>query len=336
MNRKMDVGRLPSDFQKTFVDKILEILRHGGNIQLAGIPGSGKTVMLSRLAEREDLVDFKFFYFDFNLLIEKNVKSVLEFLAQVLGEADFEKGLERIMEQDKMVVLIMDGFDRVISRELEPVYRVLKAMMNRWRYKLCYLFAVDSKLVNFEELDFLGGLGSALCEHVLDLPMLERKDAWIFMETDEKQLGIKLSEEEKEKIYYLSGGLMRTIRRLMDAKAKGTEVSSDANLNFHLADLAKWMKAEGRSDYGNFPLLKSFIEEKGGELTALENKLWQEMLLRKSELISKDELIRGVWGEKVETEISYHALDQLIHRLRKKIGSGKIKTVFGRGYKIGL
>lgn len=330
----MDIGRLPSDFQGRFIDKILEILRRGGNIQLAGIPGSGKSVMLSRLAKREDLTEFKFYYFDFNLLVEKDIKAVLEFLAKVLGEDDFEKGLNKVIEQEKITVLILDGFDRLISRDLEPVYRVLKAMNNRWRYRLCYLFAVDSKLVDFGRLDFLGGLGSALCENILDLPMLWKEDAWMLMEAEGEHLGIGLREKEKEEIFYLSGGLMRTMRRLIDAKAKGVEPKDDDNLNFHLADLAKWMKEEGRSDYERFPLLKSFIEEKEGDLTALEEKLWQEMLKRKDGLIDKDELIRSVWGEEGGTEISYHALDQLVHRLRNKVGRGKIKTVFGRGYRI--
>lgn len=316
------------DFQKDFIEKILKILRRGGNIQLVGLPGSGKTVLLSRLARREDLTEFKFFYLDLNLLVDKSVGAVMNFISEAIKEDNFKEG--------KKVVIIFDGFDNLIDKSLEPVYRVLKAMMNRWRYRLCYLFAVDSKLVDFENLEFLGGLGSALCENIMELPMLNKRDAWIFMETNSQQSGINLCEKEKEEILYLSGGLMRTMRRLMDAKAKGIEPSQDMNLKFHLEELAKWMKTEGVDGFDRFPLLKSLMEAEkvGKELTAEENKLWQAMLKRKGSLIDKEELIRELWGERAACEISNHALDQLIHRLRKKMGKTKIKTVFGRGYKI--
>lgn len=75
------------------------------------------------------------------------------------------------------------------------------------------------------------------------------------------------------------------------------------------------------------------------QLTSSEFKLFKFLIENKDKILTKEEIINSVWGEKTTTlGVTDQALDQLIFRLRKKIESNPtkpqyIQTVKGRGFK---
>ena len=75
------------------------------------------------------------------------------------------------------------------------------------------------------------------------------------------------------------------------------------------------------------------------QLTSSEFKLFKFLILNKDKILTKEEVINSVWGEKTTTlGVTDQALDQLIFRLRKKIENNPnkpqyIQTVKGRGFK---
>jgi DNA-binding winged helix-turn-helix (wHTH) protein len=77
------------------------------------------------------------------------------------------------------------------------------------------------------------------------------------------------------------------------------------------------------------------------KLTSSEFKLLKKLVENKDKILTKDEIINAVWGDKTTTlGVTDQALDQLIFRLRKKIETNPNKpeyiiTVKGRGFKLG-
>lgn len=76
------------------------------------------------------------------------------------------------------------------------------------------------------------------------------------------------------------------------------------------------------------------------QLTSSEFKLLKKLIENKDKILTKDQIINAVWGEKTTTlGVTDQALDQLIFRLRKKIEINPNKpehilTVKGRGFKL--
>ena len=75
------------------------------------------------------------------------------------------------------------------------------------------------------------------------------------------------------------------------------------------------------------------------QLTSSELKLLKYLMLNSEKIVSKEEIINAVWGDKTTTlGVTDQALDQLIFRLRKKIekfpnNPESIITIKGRGFK---
>lgn len=72
------------------------------------------------------------------------------------------------------------------------------------------------------------------------------------------------------------------------------------------------------------------------KLTATELRLMIYILNRKNEAISKDDLLKSVWGQNVELET--RVTDETVRRIRKKLkavnSTTLIRTLWGYGYKL--
>ncbi len=67
------------------------------------------------------------------------------------------------------------------------------------------------------------------------------------------------------------------------------------------------------------------------ELTVTEFRLLETFLLHRGEVLTRDQLIQTAYPE--DTYLNDRAIDCHIKRLRKKIGSERIETVYGLGYR---
>ena len=67
------------------------------------------------------------------------------------------------------------------------------------------------------------------------------------------------------------------------------------------------------------------------QLTVTEFRLLQTFLQNPSQVLSREQLIQAAYPEDIY--LNDRAIDCHIKRLRKKIGSEKIETVYGLGYR---
>ncbi len=65
-------------------------------------------------------------------------------------------------------------------------------------------------------------------------------------------------------------------------------------------------------------------------LSPLESALFMWMKLHKGDVLTRESLLKNVWGFKSIGET--RTVDMCIQRLRRKIGPERIKTVHGKGY----
>ena len=65
-------------------------------------------------------------------------------------------------------------------------------------------------------------------------------------------------------------------------------------------------------------------------LTRTEYDVFQWMLRHQGNVVSRDALLRNVWGFPEEADT--RSVDMCIRRLRAKIGFGAIRTIYGKGY----
>ena len=65
-------------------------------------------------------------------------------------------------------------------------------------------------------------------------------------------------------------------------------------------------------------------------LTRTEYALYQWMRRHRGTLVTRDALLKNVWGFPGTADT--RSVDMCVRRLRAKIGDGTIRTVYGKGY----
>jgi hypothetical protein len=286
-------------------------MKKGINLQLVGLPGSGKTLFFRSLAVDSDV----FYHIDGNLLTEKGWGDLLDRLEKVKGDGN------------KMVVLV-DSFEEIAEKILSAY--------DQYRDYVTFVFSVEKEVQT----------GSS-CDVFYMKPFSEAETGWFAG-------GFGGKGSVGKEILNMAGGYPAIIKRLSALVEGGKNLEEVVDKPWEYADLSyqleeifrsvgsqEAMKKYGLVDSdGNFvsKVLGNFVKHKGGkgdeELTALESKVFKSLSGRKGEVVERDELIGRVWGNDADSDISDHALDQLIHRLREKLKKDglEIKTIKGRGY----
>lgn len=69
-------------------------------------------------------------------------------------------------------------------------------------------------------------------------------------------------------------------------------------------------------------------------LSPMEYGVFTMLILNAGEVVSREKLLRDVWGYNDDPSIATRSVDMCIQRLRSKIGSESIESVYGEGYKL--
>ena len=142
--------------------------------------------------------------------------------------------------------------------------------------------------------------------------------------------------------------LVLTARSTWSEKVKGLRAGADDYLAkpFHMEELIARVEALIRRDKGAVRTLLACGEvqldtttgqvTRHGEavvLTALEHRLLAYLLYRAGAIVSKAELTEHIYDQSFDKDSN--VIEVLVNRLRKKFGTGFIKTRRGLGYVVG-
>jgi two-component system, OmpR family, response regulator len=78
---------------------------------------------------------------------------------------------------------------------------------------------------------------------------------------------------------------------------------------------------------------RAWVKGEEAPITAREWSILELLVSRSGRVVSRGELLEGVWGD--ESESSSQSLDTLIARIRRKLDPRLIRTVRGEGYVVG-
>lgn len=250
--------------------------------------------------------DVSFIYEDWSLYVENPNKLKVK--------------IENIIETTKgKLCFVLDEFDLNFGNSFALFLRGLRS---KYKDRICYIFGLKTieQLKNVEkDLDFLIG------KNILEIGPLNFSDFSFAASDIAKTLNIKLNLNEIKSLYHKTDGL------ISDARKELQILSQKKNY----ATLAYKEKKELVFKLGEIVFLEKVITY---TFTKSEEQILKRLLGEKGKLITKDELAK-VLSPKTEGEgVSDESIDQVIHRLRKKLNNlettTRIETITGRGYMI--
>jgi energy-coupling factor transporter ATP-binding protein EcfA2 len=308
----------PEDFQKITLKRVMVLLEKNKNVQLIGLKGSGKSILLRAIRQMPEFKSaYKIFTVDLNLLAGFTMSDFRDLIKHEVGGE-----IETAFEDGGKVLFLIDSFDHVYKKLPEAV-NMLKGIEDKYRDYVSFIFTLEKPVLGRA---FLG-------EAVYMEPLGGADFEWFWK-------GIGGVNKYKAMIYKASGGFMALIKRLNEIAEAGEDVAdaignprSYTHLNYQLQVIKEGL--DGELPEG-IPIYESFIN--GGDsfrdLTKLEHKAFEFLQKNEGRITDREELIKAVWGENAGIDVADHALDQLIHRLKNKVKSkAGIETVRGRGYR---
>jgi hypothetical protein len=332
---------VPTTFRSFTTAEIQTSIRAGKNLQLVGPIGSGKSFYLRFLTL--SLPNFQ--YIDLDLIPEKNSNSIISYLQPFF----------QFPNSDSKVIAF-DSFETLASPALADLHNWLFSQYNLHRYQLSYIFASNLPIISLKKLETFHHLDQLISQKIVYLPPLSYDDAIWFIDDCMARIDKKLTLNQKENYFKLSGGYMQTLKRLVEAEE---DFQHDIHLNYHLEKLYRNLKPvlsdktlltkmgflDPQGGFSNL-ILGDFIRRQitppplplSDLLTSGELKVYRYLMDHPNLLCSREDLIGVVWGSSLHPEASDHALDQLVHRLKNKISKHsptiKIETIRGRGHRL--
>lgn len=313
------------DFPKDFCGEIKEGIeaarRKRINVQLVGLAGSGKSLILRSLL----LMD-GFYGVDGNLFTEKKV-------------LDLTDKLEEFKQKGEIGVVLVDSVKDELMNTIMSLY-------GQYRNHVIFVFSTQKEIQIKSRYE------------VIYIEPWKKSDMEWFLESLVGESGVDINSTVINEIIVNSGGFAGIAKRLFELVVAGETVEKIGEQPWRYTRLAYQLesivKGVGvvRNDYielfkkyylvdknGNFlsKVLENFVKhlsEAKSYLTAEEHKLMVFLEKNKGEIVDREKIIVAIWGENANGEIADHALDQLMHRLRNKvkIDGVEIETVRGRGY----
>lgn len=270
---------------------------------------------------------------------------------QVKIQEEISNEIKTLTVKGKLII-VFDHIQELNFPELKPFFIFLSNLTRIFAPKIVFIFVTTSSLVTPKQLENFGPLSHTITENIVANQLFNKYDALWFISEIEKQLGFKLENSQKEKIISLSGGMPRMIKRLAEFVKRGhniEELEVNPNCDLTLSLLFSELLEYKNTNQNEIPILSSYLKTKcRGEskelfknimfnkrVTKNEEKVLRTLITNKNKIVSRENGIVAIWGEN-GLDVSDHAYDQIVHRLRSKLSDSEtkveIETVRGRGH----
>lgn len=337
---------LPNNFREDFLKRLFQVVKSAESGMIIGPAGIGKTLTLELLEEKA----IQKLY-----LPNGEITCVHLNLQSVSAEEIANKFTSLDLSPASKLLIIADNAEALESEKGRSLIQRLKDIREQYRPQTTILLAAERNVLGTEAFSENSSLRSILMENILYISPLNEIESKSFAQAIAKQMSFKLSEKLLKKLVESSGGAPRIIKRLVKLAQTDEKhlleilenPSLDQKLSFDLESLAIFTHSNPNYSF-NSPLLstlrpKTETKDKiagvqfSTTLTKQEFALAKTLIENKGELIGREEMIKAIWPTNLY-ETSEHALDQMIHRLKKKLESATPKctlvTYRGRGAKI--
>lgn len=309
---------LPETFQADFLKKVFRLINQSESGLMIAPAGMGKTLVL-------DLLETK---------LQKETVLRLDLTGP---------NWSNLSNSSNSLVIIGDNAEALTKETVQK----LKSLREKNRSQTSIILAAERNVLESSAFSENSSLRSILMENILYLPPLSEADSKAFAKAIAKQANANLTAKHLDQIAKQSGGAPRIIKRLVKLTLSGENPATDAKLQFDLETLVSFKEQNPGYplDVSKFAKSDQFAKSKDvvGEISFQKSLTKQEFALAKilieakGELVDREAMIKAIWPNN-RYDTSEHALDQMIHRLRKKMESSTPKctltTYRGRGAKL--
>ena len=133
----------------------------------------------------------------------------------------------------------------------------------------------------------------------------------------DKIIGLEMGSDDYLAKPYSTKELILRVNKLISRIYKDNEPSNEIVYESYVVDLNKRAAREDNKEI---------------KLTTLEFDLLLLFLNNKNRTFSREEILKNIWGE--DYFGSDRAVDDLVRRLRKKMGKLNVSTIYGYGYRL--
>ena len=317
----------------TIKEEIQLILDKGESVQFVGLSGMGKSHILR---------EFNAIFIDASLLYPVDYITLLKNFAQGFNVStksensiEIQKLISDKIENSKITIVI-DGFEKIIKPDFTQFFNFLKRLRDIHKPKLNYVFSVSMvEPVNHEQNMILGDLYQLVQDNVVYARPYSKET----FENEVKNDFINLvgNNTNYNELYKKTGGIVSLVKAVLK--------QNDLLINSQIYEMknkiknasVKSLEKQGlvNSDGQIISSLLRTDLDQLSSLTVLESLLFNVLKENINTVISKDKICESVYPEvKNKNGISDSSIDQLVHRLKKKIKEFKIENQHGIGYKL--
>ena len=254
----------------------------------------------------------------------------------------------------KGIVVIINADENDVNN-----LQVIQSLINlRTLLGLDFTYIVYGYINVFNHIFLKEKLGEVITRRILKVLPLKDNDIDTMIKRQESLFSVRLTQSQKQKVRYFSGGnagLIKTlVMQISEQKNWQEPDMDDEKLIWRISRLFFGLTEEQLSKFKNFknftstnkdfkvlrdfgylvfekgqskpftPLCELFLSEKkidnlNNLLTDSEAKILDKMLINKDKYISREELARLIWGPNFLNHYSDYALDKHISNLRKKL-----------------
>jgi len=317
-------------------EEIQSIIDRGESVQFVGLTGMGKS---------HTLREFSTIFIDASLLYPADYTTLLKNFAQSFdiktkseNSIEIQKLISEKIKVDKITIII-DGLEKIIKPEFTQFFSFLKRLRDIHKPNLNFIFSVSSlKPIGFEQNIILGDFYPIVQENVIYAKPIPKD---IFRQSVKNDFPNYITNEtDYDKLYSLTGGIVSLVK----AKLKDNQLLLDSQV-FEIKNQIQNVSLEDLQKHGLLnengqiisELLQTNIVSSLNKLTVLESLLFNILLENINTVVSKDSICESVYPEvKNKNGISDSSIDQLVHRLKKKLIDSKysIENKHGFGYKL--
>lgn len=335
----------PPTYRAKEVQAVLAAVSAGECVSLVGLSGAGKSNLTGFLAARMQAAHLpEFLLADCNRLTEPSAAGLWNLLAETLGgipPVDL-RGLEKLVSlrleaHPAGVCLMVDRFEALSAAGISGLAGPLRALRDSFKYSLTYVTASRRPLDPHSELAEL------FYAHTIWVGPLSGEDAvWSAAQYAARRDQV-WDMPVYEKIIQLSWGYPSLLRAVCEAYAGGCPLEWEALRQTPAVQRRVdefWADQPGAEDVRRcglegHPLLHraAALQFDPVSLTAAESRLLAYLQAHAGQVCGKDDLITAIWPDEGGLGLRDDSLAQLVHRLRDKIGAGRVQTVPGRGYR---
>lgn len=314
-------------------EEIQLILDRGESVQFVGLAGMGKSHILR---------EFNAIFIDASLLYPTDHRTLIinfshSFGLKTISESSIEiqQSISQKISTGKTTI-IFDGFEKIVKPEFTQFFNFLKRLRDIHKPNLNYVFSVSLlNPIDHIHNTILGDLYQVVQDNIVyakpySKVMFEKQIKNDFASLIDKTINY-------DELYRKTGGIISLVK----ATLKKNQLLLDSQVHEIKNQIKNAsidsLRRQGLVDKDD-QIISELLRTDGNQetrLTVLETSLFNVLKENINNIVSKDKICEAVYPEvKNKNGISDSSIDQLVHRLKKKLNDYRIENKHGFGYKL--